>query len=96
MKTNEGLNAPKNGVEALSKKLAELSEKETAQVTGGDVNGDIEITFEYIMQFIEEGNERMAAQYFNLAQYYLEPKDAYTIRMTFWAKFGYPIEMYEG
>ena len=71
-----------------------IRDEELAQVSGGD--GDIEITFEYIMQFIEEGNERMAAHHFNLAQYYLKPKDAYDIRMAFWAKFGYPIDMYDG
>ena len=69
-----------------------LSEEELTQVTGGD----IEITFELIMQFINEGKERNAAEYFRLVQYSLEPKDAYDIRMAFWAKFGYPIDMYAG
>ena len=35
MKTKEELNAIKEEVEALSKKLAELSEEELAQVVGG-------------------------------------------------------------
>ena len=35
MKTKEELNALKAEVEALNKKLAELSEDELAQVTGG-------------------------------------------------------------
>ena len=35
MKTNEELNALKNEVETLNKKLAELSEEELEQVTGG-------------------------------------------------------------
>ena len=35
MKTAEELNALKNEIEALNKKLAELSEEELAQVTGG-------------------------------------------------------------
>ena len=35
MKTREELNALKEEVEALSKKLAELSEDELAQVSGG-------------------------------------------------------------
>ena len=69
-----------------------LKEAELAQVSGGD----IEITFEYIMQYIEAGNERMAADLFNLAHYSLTTLEAYTIRMTFWNKFGYPIEMYGG
>ena len=49
MKTKEELNALKNEVEALNKKLSELSEEELAQVFGGKfvppVNGkpDIEL-----------------------------------------------------
>ena len=35
MKTKEELNALKEEVEALNKKLAELTEEELAQVTGG-------------------------------------------------------------
>ena len=35
MKTQEELNALKNEVETLNKKLAELTEEELAQVTGG-------------------------------------------------------------
>ena len=73
-----------------------LKENELAQVSGGDIDGDIEITFETIMQYIEAGNERMAADLFNLVQYSLATSDAYTIRMTFLNKFGYPIEMYGG
>ena len=69
-----------------------LRENELAQVSGGD----IEITFEYIMQYIEAGNERMAADLFKLVQYSLAPLEAYTIRMSFFNKFGYPIEMYGG
>ena len=38
MKTKEELNALKEEVEALSKKLAELSEEELAQVAGGSVD----------------------------------------------------------
>ena len=72
-----------------------LSEEELAQVTGGGDN-DIEITFELIMQFINEGQERNAAEYFRLVQYSLAPKDACDIRKEFLAKFGYPIDMYAG
>ena len=38
MKTKEELNALKNEVKALNKKLAELNEEELAQVTGGSVD----------------------------------------------------------
>ena len=37
MKTAEELNALKNEVETLNKKLAELSEEELAQVSGGEI-----------------------------------------------------------
>ena len=39
MKTKEELNALKNEVEALNKKLAELTNEELAQVTGGGGGG---------------------------------------------------------
>ena len=38
MKTAEELNALKNEVEALNKKLADLTEEELAQVAGGGQN----------------------------------------------------------
>ena len=47
MKTKEELNALKKEVEALNKKLAELTEEELAQVSGGDWDyKDIEIFLE--------------------------------------------------
>ena len=38
MKTKEELNALKNEVETLNKKLHELTDEELAEVTGGDVD----------------------------------------------------------
>ena len=46
MKTKEELNALKEEVEAVSKKLHELTEEELAQVTGGWVYRDIEISLD--------------------------------------------------
>ena len=47
MKSKEELNALKNEVETLNKKLAELTEEELAQVSGGGwVYQDIEISLE--------------------------------------------------
>ena len=47
MKSKEELNALKEEVEALNKKLAELTEEELAQVSGGGwVYQDIEISLE--------------------------------------------------
>ena len=90
MKSSEELNALKEKVETLNKKLSELTEDELKQVSGGD----IEITCDLIMQYIDAGNERMAAGYFNLAQYRLAPSELALIRMTFLSKFGYPIDMF--
>ena len=42
MKTKEELNASKEAVETLNKKLAELTEEELAQVTGGVVDHNSE------------------------------------------------------
>ena len=38
MKTKEELNAPKEEVETVSKKLHELTEDELEQVTGGEIH----------------------------------------------------------
>ena len=46
MKTKEELEELKEEVENLNKKLAELTEEELAQVTGGWVYQDIDISLE--------------------------------------------------
>ena len=46
MKTKEELNALKEEVETLNKKLSELTDEELAQVAGGWVYRDIEISLE--------------------------------------------------
>ena len=45
MKTIEELNTLKNEVETLNKKLAELTEEELAQVSGGTYNGHQDIYY---------------------------------------------------
>ena len=47
MKTPEELNALKNEVETMNKKLAELTEEEMAQVTGGGITVEDWIVQEY-------------------------------------------------
>ena len=44
MKTKEDLNALKEEIETLNKKLAELTEEELAQVSGGFTIGGARIT----------------------------------------------------
>ena len=92
MKTNEELNALKQEFETMNKKLRELTEEELAQVTGGGTD----FTYDDIMQYINNGDDFWARELFNLIQYSLTPLEAYTIRMTFWAKFGYPIDKIGG
>ena len=92
MKTAEELNTLREEAAALNRKLAELNEEELKQVSGGDM----EITVDMIMQYIDAGNDRMAAGYFSLIQYTFPAADLCGIRMAFLSKFGYPIEMYVG
>ena len=47
MKTKEELTALKEEVEAVSKKLSELTEDELAQVTGGKYNQDVLDTYQF-------------------------------------------------
>ena len=90
MKKKEELNALKEEVETVNQKNRVLSEAEQAQVSGGDM----EITVDLIIEYINAGDERNAAGYFNLAKYRLAPLEQYRIRMAFLDKFGYPIDMF--
>ena len=90
MKTTEELNALKGESSATREKLAELTSEELEHVSGGDM----EVNFDLIMQYINSGNDYMAREYFELAQYRLAAFEAYSIRMAFWAKFGYPIDKF--
>ena len=53
MKTKEELTALKEEVEAVSKKLSELTEDELAQVTGGRYMQDMEDTYQFAYTSIE-------------------------------------------
>ena len=90
MKKKEELNALKEEVETVNQKNRVLSEAEQEQVSGGDM----EITVDLIIEYINAGDERNAAGYFNLAKYCLAPIEQYRIRMAFLDKFGYPIDMF--
>ena len=57
MKTNEELNALKEEVEALNKKLAELTDEELAQVSGGLVPGHHEVGIEFAFRRISPLSE---------------------------------------
>ena len=60
MKTKEELNTLKEEVETLNKKLAELSDKELAEVNGG---------------LSQEGIERLAVDADRAAVAFLEPRE---------------------
>ena len=53
MKTKEELTALKEEVEAVSKKLSELTEDELAQVTGGRYMQDMEDSYQFAYTSIE-------------------------------------------
>ena len=88
MKTKDELNKFKEENTTHNKDFAELSEAELVEVSGGGAD----ITFEDIMKYIDDGNDYWARELFTLVQYTLPPRELYTIRMTFLAKFGYPID----
>ena len=56
MKTKEELNALKEEVETVSKKLHELTEEELAQVTGGNIEQEIKNLAKQHFQIEEEGS----------------------------------------
>ena len=55
MKTQEELNIIKEEVEILNNKLAELTEEELAQVTGGNIEQEIKNLAKQYFQIEEEG-----------------------------------------
>ena len=55
MKTKEELNALKNEVEHVSKKLSALTEEELEQVTGGNIEQEIKNLAKQHFQIEEEG-----------------------------------------
>ena len=82
MKTKEELNALREEVEALNKKLAELSEDELAQVTGGapdmiDING-LEAIGPYAVA-AQNGNTRTAPGSYSEAERELIPENTETV-----------------
>ncbi len=83
MKANEEFTGP-------DRKLTRLTDEELEQVAGADRD----ITYSDVMQLIDEGKDRLAAQYFKLIMYTITALEAHTIRMAFWSKFGYAIDMY--
>ena len=61
MKTKKELNALKQEVETLNKKLHELTEEELAQVTGGDEDFDA-----YLQQLMEKYPDMMQKGLYNI------------------------------
>ena len=63
MKTKEELKEIKEEVEALNKKLAELTEEELAQVSGGAAGGVKLFSFEKGFGFIDAEQVRISTYY---------------------------------
>ena len=84
MKTKEELSALKEEVEALNKKLHELTEEELAQVKGGSA---IEICY-----FIKIGDDCQAKRAYRNEKYELTDSERKRILFLFYEKFGYEIE----
>ena len=84
MKTKEELNALKEEVEALNRKLHELTEEELAQVKGGSA---VEICL-----FIKRGDDCMARSFYRQEKYELTDSERKNICSLFYKKFGYAIE----
>ena len=84
MKTKEELNALKEEVETLNKKLHELTEEELAQVKGGSAVD--------ICLFIEIGDEHRAKRLYCNEKYELTDSERKRIWFLFYEKFGYAIE----
>ena len=84
MKTKEELNALKEEVEALNRKLHELTEEELAQVKGGSA---VEIRL-----FIERGDDHLAKMFYHNEKYELTDSERKKIMFLFYEKFRYEIE----
>ena len=84
MKTKEELNELKKEVEALNRKLAELSAEELEQVKGGSAAS--------IYYFIEIGDEFRAQRFFQNEINNLTDSEKKKIRRAFYDKFGHEID----
>ena len=71
MKTKEELNALKNEVEHVSKKLSALTEEELEQVTGGNIEQEIKNLATQHFQIEEEGSDEKFKDFLEkYARYY--------------------------
>ena len=95
MKTEEELNALKEEVETLSKKLAELSEDELKQVAGGgQYSGDLssEDVYKAMFNYITKQDEFHAVYVYRSKGYLLDTVDRVKAHSLFRQIFGYEIE----
>ena len=91
MKTEEELNALKEELEALNKKLADLTEEELAQVNGG-CDSDLYTPFTDILWTIEQGDAEGAKRKFKIYSRVMSEGQIESVRAHFKLKFGYPID----
>ena len=89
MKTEEKLNALKEEVEALNKKLHELTEEELKYIAGGDSEYKY---YMHIKRLIECGYDVNARNYYKSYAVEITEQLRRLLRRQFQDKFGYPIE----
>ena len=91
MKTPEELNALKEEVEALNKKLAELTGEELQQIIGGS-GESYDIYYEILKAITKFNNAERAKLLFRHYYTELNERERSYIRMIFERHFGYPID----
>ena len=94
MKTKEELNALKEEVEALNKKLAELTEDELKQVVGGQDSGemDSEKVYTVMFNYITKQDEFHAVYVYRSKGFLLDTVDSVKAHSLFKQIFGHEIE----
>ena len=89
MKTKEELNAIKEEVETVSRKLHELTEEELKYIAGGDSEYKY---YMHIKRLIECGYDVNARNYYKSYAEEFPEQLRRLLRRQFQDKFGYPIE----
>ena len=95
MKTPEELNALRNEVETLNKKLAELNEEELRQVAGGETLSDdweSKKIYKAMFHYISMRDEFHAVYVYRSKGFQLDGADSMNIRALFKQIFGHEIE----
>ena len=88
MKTKEELNVIKEKVKSQNNKLAELTDEELAQVSGG-YSGENQSVVVQLLKLVEAGNEEQSIKLFNAYYKYMTAEGVVCFFSSFYVKFGY-------